>query len=69
MRATDEWQTYLKNNYWEDSFLEGPEFERFLDQEIATTRNALASINLGEAAGVRGSRALDVSRRSRSSCC
>ena len=49
MRATQEWQAYLKNNYWEDSFLEGPEFERFLDQEIATTRSALASINLGEA--------------------
>ena len=32
MRGTAEWQAYLKNNYWEDSFLDGPEFERFLDR-------------------------------------
>ena len=49
MRGTAEWQAYLKNNYWEDSFLDGPEFERFLDQEMVATRRALASINLGEA--------------------
>ena len=49
MRATPEWQTYLKNNYWEDSFLDGAEFERFLAEEIATTRAVLATINLGEA--------------------
>jgi putative tricarboxylic transport membrane protein len=49
MRATPEWQTYLKNNYWEDSFLEGPEFDRFLEREIETTRSVLGSINLGQA--------------------
>jgi putative tricarboxylic transport membrane protein len=49
MRSTPEWQTYLKNNYWEDSFLAGSELDRFLDQEMATTRSVLASINLGQA--------------------
>jgi putative tricarboxylic transport membrane protein len=49
MRATPEWQSYLRNNYWEDSFLDGPELERFLDQEMATTNSVLAAINLGQA--------------------
>jgi len=48
MRATPEWQAYLKNNYWEDSFLEGEAFERFLDHEIRSTKSALASVHLGE---------------------
>lgn len=48
MRETPEWQTYLKNNYWEDSFLDGPEFEQFLDREIETTKSVLATINLGQ---------------------
>lgn len=49
MRATPEWQTYLKNNFWQDSFLEGSELERFLEDEAATARSVLASINLGQA--------------------
>jgi putative tricarboxylic transport membrane protein len=49
MRTTPEWQTYLRNNYWEDSFLDGPELDRFLDQEMVTTNSVLASINLGQA--------------------
>jgi putative tricarboxylic transport membrane protein len=48
MRETPEWQTYLKNNYWEDSFLEGAEFQQFLDREIETTKSVLATINLGQ---------------------
>ncbi len=49
MRETPEWQSYLKNNFWEDSFLAGEELERFLEREIATTKSVLTSINLGEA--------------------
>jgi hypothetical protein len=34
MRGTEEWQTYLKNNSWEDSFLAGAAFEQFLADGI-----------------------------------
>lgn len=48
MRETTEWQTYLKNNYWEDAFLDGDAFDAFLAEEAATTKSVLAQINLGE---------------------
>lgn len=38
MRGTAAWQNILKQNDWEDSFLAGPEFEKFLAEE--TVRNA-----------------------------
>lgn len=49
MHETPEWQTYLRNNQWEDAFLDGPAFDQFVADEAATTRRALASIGLGEA--------------------
>lgn len=42
MRASPAWQEVLRHNDWEDSFLAGPDFERFLAAE--TIRNA-ATLN------------------------
>lgn len=49
MRGTAEWQTYLKNNYWEDSFLAGEAFEAFLVRDRESTAQVLAGLQLGEA--------------------
>lgn len=49
MRATTEWQTYLKNNHWEDSFLAGTAFEEFLARDLASTAQILGGLQLGEA--------------------
>src|SRR5215510_12988744 len=38
MRRSEQWQQTLRQNDWEDSFLTGREFERFLADE--TRRNA-----------------------------
>jgi hypothetical protein len=48
MRGTDEWQTYLKNNSWEDSFLAGAAFEQFLADDLRTTSETLAGLQLGQ---------------------
>jgi putative tricarboxylic transport membrane protein len=48
MRGTEEWQTYLKNNSWEDSFLAGAAFEQFLAADLRTTSETLAGLQLGE---------------------
>jgi hypothetical protein len=47
MRATYEWQTWLARNDWEDSFLEGEEFQRFLRAEVVSTAARLRELNLG----------------------
>ena len=49
MRGTAEWQTYLTNNHWEDSFLAGAAFEEFLARDRELTRQVLAGLQLGEA--------------------
>lgn len=47
MRATPEWQEWLRRNDWEDSFLEGDAFERFLHDEMRATAATLAALRLG----------------------
>ena len=46
MRASPIWQTILRDNEWEDSFLTGPELERFLDDERVRADTVLRSIGL-----------------------
>ena len=48
MRDTEEWQTYLKNNSWEDSFLAGAAFEEFLADDLRITSETLAGLQLGQ---------------------
>ena len=48
MRGTEEWQTYLKNNSWEDSFLAGEAFEQFLADDLRITSETLAGLQLGQ---------------------
>lgn len=48
MRGTDEWQTYLKNNHWEDSFLAGPALGAFLARDLETTAQVLRALQLGQ---------------------
>lgn len=48
MRGTDEWQTYLKNNHWEDSFLAGPALGEFLARDLETTTQVLRALQLGQ---------------------
>jgi hypothetical protein len=49
MRGTEEWQTYLRNNSWDDSFLAGDAFGRFLEDDTRRTATILAGLQLGEA--------------------
>ena len=46
MRDSTSWQEILRANEWEDSFLSGPEFDRFLGEERATADAVLRSIGL-----------------------
>ena len=46
MRASSPWQDILRANDWEDSFLAGPAFEEFLEDEAATTDAVLQAIGL-----------------------
>ncbi len=48
MRDSSAWQDILLANEWEDSFLAGTEFERFLTEERATADEVLRSIGLVE---------------------
>lgn len=47
MRATADWQDYLRNNHWEDSFLAGDDFEQFLAGDIRATAGILGALQLG----------------------
>jgi len=49
MRGTAEWQTYLRNNHWQDSFLAGSAFEEFLARDLESTAQILDTLELGEA--------------------
>jgi putative tricarboxylic transport membrane protein len=49
MRGTAEWQTYLNNNHWQDSFLAGPAFREFLARDLESTAQILDALQLGEA--------------------
>jgi putative tricarboxylic transport membrane protein len=49
MRATEEWQTYLKNNSWQDSFLAGNAFTTFLAEDAQRTAAVLSGLQLGQA--------------------
>ena len=49
MRHTAEWQSYLRNNSWEDSFLAGDAFGEFLARDIRETTTVLASLQIGSA--------------------
>ncbi|WP_086823267.1 tripartite tricarboxylate transporter substrate binding protein [Allokutzneria sp. NRRL B-24872] len=44
MRDSATWQQVLKSNDWEDSFLTGEEFAKFIEQEDGTVRKALKEI-------------------------
>lgn len=46
MRATPTWTQILRDNDWEDSFLEGDAFQKFLAEETESNRAALRSIGL-----------------------
>jgi hypothetical protein len=46
MRATDAWQEILRRNDWEDSFLSGTEFERFIADETQRDAETLNAIGL-----------------------
>lgn len=46
MRASSAWQDILRENDWEDSFLSGSAFDRFLREETATVDVILRSIGL-----------------------
>ena len=49
MRATEDWQDYLRNNHWEDSFLAGEAFEQFLAGDIRAATGILDALQLGRA--------------------
>ena len=49
MRATADWQDYLRNNHWEDSFLAGDAFEQFLAGDARATAGILTALQLGHA--------------------
>ena len=51
LRASEAWQDILRRNDWEDSFLAGDDFERFLEQETAIADEILRSIGLAGPAG------------------
>ena len=46
MRDSTAWHDILRANEWEDSFLAGPAFERFLSEETATVDEILRAIGL-----------------------
>ncbi len=46
LRASAAWQDILRRNDWQDSFLAGADFERFLQQETAAVDEILRSIGL-----------------------
>jgi putative tricarboxylic transport membrane protein len=46
MHATHAWQVVLKENGWDDAFLAGPEFDRFLTDEVTTVQATLREIGL-----------------------
>jgi putative tricarboxylic transport membrane protein len=46
MRGSSSWQDILRQNDWEDSFLAGPEFERFLADETAANAATLNAMGL-----------------------
>ena len=51
LRASAAWQDILRRNDWEDSFLAGADFERFLEQEGTTADEILRSIGLAGPGG------------------
>ena len=51
LRASNAWQDILRRNDWEDSFLAGAGFERFLQEETANVDEILRSIGLAAPAG------------------
>lgn len=51
LRGSDAWRDILRRNDWEDSFLAGADFERFLDRETAAADEILRSIGLAGPAG------------------
>lgn len=51
MRASGAWRDILRRNDWEDSFLAGADFERFLEEETAAADEILRSIGLAGPAG------------------
>ena len=44
--ATPEWEKTLKARGWDDAYLDGPAFEKFLEQDRERGRSALTSIGL-----------------------
>ncbi|GAA3711709.1 tripartite tricarboxylate transporter substrate binding protein [Zhihengliuella alba] len=45
-RQTEHWQDALERNDWTDSFMVGEEFDRFLEQETATTKELVEGLGL-----------------------
>jgi putative tricarboxylic transport membrane protein len=46
MHATAAWRTVLKENGWDDAFLTGPRFDRFVEDEVKTVNATLREIGL-----------------------
>jgi putative tricarboxylic transport membrane protein len=49
MRRTTAWQDAVRKNDWTDTFLTGPELDRFIERETAENAEMLASIGLAGA--------------------
>jgi putative tricarboxylic transport membrane protein len=52
MRSSATWQELLRRNYWNDSFLAGPEFENYLIQETADNAAILQAMGLAPGASL-----------------
>jgi tripartite-type tricarboxylate transporter receptor subunit TctC len=46
MHASPQWRAVLKENGWDDAFLTGPKFDRFVDDEVRTVEATLREIGL-----------------------
>lgn len=46
MRETPEWQEVLDRNRWEDAWLTGPAFDRFIEEDMAATEATLRELGL-----------------------
>lgn len=51
MHAEPSWQKFLANNRWEDGFLVGDDFKRFIDAEEKLTGQVLDRLGIGGTAG------------------
>jgi putative tricarboxylic transport membrane protein len=51
MRGSEAWRTYLTRNGWDDAYLTGDDFKRFILQEEASNGRTLARLGIGVSGG------------------